>query len=186
MENAALRARRGYEHRIEQVKQYVNRLGAGEGSASPSVAMMEWTDPIFIGGHWTPQIIHMAGGTHALNMPRQAQDGSAQVLLGAGPSFTVTPEELAACNPDIIIIAPCGLDMASTIRETRPLLQKPWWPSLKAVQTENVWLVDGNQMFNRPSTRLVDALEWLCWIFHGMKSDGASTFPAIKLPHVTF
>ena len=182
MEKAALRARQGFEHRIEQVKQYVN---AREGSTPPSVAMMEWTDPIFIGGHWTPQIIHMAGGTHPLNMPKQAQDGTAEVL-GAGPSFTVSPEELVASNPDVVIIAPCGLDMSSTIRETKPLLQKPWWPKLKAVKNGNVWLVDGNHMFNRPSTRLVDALEWLCWIFYGMESDAASNFPAIKISSVAF
>lgn len=192
MEKAAMRARQGLERRIEQVTQYVHRLGAGEdrtdlgrAKASPSVAMMEWTDPIFIGGHWTPQIIHMAGGRHALNMPKQAQDGSDKVM-GAGPSFTVAPEELAAYDPDILIIAPCGLDLPSTIRETKRLLQKPWWPGLTAVQSGNVWLVDGNRMFNRPSARLVDALEWLCWIFHGMKSNGALNFPATKISSIAF
>ena len=149
----------------------------------PKVVMMEWTDPIFIGGHWTPQIIHMAGGEHPLNLPERGEEHGWN-FSGAGHSFTVTSEQVAECDPDVIIIAPCGLDMASTIRETRPLMEASWWKNLKAVQDGHVWLVDGNHMFNRPGPRLVDALEWVCWVLHGFDSPGRLDFPAKKLDEI--
>ena len=79
----------------------------------------------------------------------------------AGKSIRVPPEAIAALDPDHIIICPCGLDLARTRTEAHALMQQSWFASLKAVRNNRVALVDGNQMFNRPGPRLVDAYEWL-------------------------
>ena len=77
---------------------------------------MEWLDPIFVGGHWTPALIEMAGATHTLN-PATGSGPSA----AAGKSFAVPNQAMVDLDPDIIIISPCGLDLqASTAACTSP------------------------------------------------------------------
>jgi ABC-type Fe3+-hydroxamate transport system substrate-binding protein len=134
---------------------------------APSVAFLEWTDPLFTGGHWTPQLIERAGGQHPLNptIPRLNTGAAAgpigQTLRRAGPSIQITPESLVASKPDYLIICPCGLSLEQAWRETELLSKKEWWGHLPAVQRGKVAVVDGNHMFNRPGPRLVDALEFL-------------------------
>lgn len=70
------------------------------------VAFVEWLDPIFVGGHWTPALIEMAGGSHPLNPP----EGEGLRASG-GKSFAVPHTDLVDLDPDIIIICPCGLDL---------------------------------------------------------------------------
>ncbi len=118
----------------------------------PEVAFLEWMDPLFAGGHWTPQLIEAAGGRHSLNPP-------------GARSRQISPDELAAAAPQRLIICPCGYDLAAIKRELAGLRAQPWWSSLPAVADAAVVIVDGNQMFNRPGPRLVDALCWLVgWI----------------------
>lgn len=128
-------------------------------SAPLRVGFCEWTDPIFCGGHWTPELIELVGAAHPINPCRPPG--------GAGASFSVKGEDFAAVDPDVIIIACCGFDMPTTKREMAPLVAQPWWPGLRAVREGRVWVVDGNQMFNRPGPRLVDALEWLVAALYG-------------------
>lgn len=141
---------------------YVNAYAEG-----PSVAFLEWTDPLFIGGHWTPQLIERAGGRHPLNPSVAVSTAGAgagpagMTLRGAGPSVTVPPAVLAASRPDALIIAPCGRSLAQAGEDARALSAQPWWGDLPAVRRGKVALVDGNQFFNRPGPRLVDAFEWL-------------------------
>ncbi|KAK2078911.1 hypothetical protein QBZ16_002601 [Prototheca wickerhamii] len=153
---AGQRAIDGLRGRIEAVAALAReRLAAG--AARPRCLVAEWTDPIFVGGHWTPQIVHMAGGEHVLNPGRE--DG------GAGKSYTVPFDRLLEADPEWLIIAPCGLDLAVTRQEMGPLVEQPAWSSLRAVKEQKVVLVDGNQMFNRSGPRLVDALEFLFALF---------------------
>jgi iron complex transport system substrate-binding protein len=121
-------------------------------ATGPEVAFLEWMDPVFIGGHWTPGLIEAAGGRHSLN-PAGAK------------SRRVTHEEMVAAQPQRIIICPCGWDMARSRAELHVLESQRWWNTLPAVIERQVVLVDGNQMFNRPGPRLVDAFRWLVgWI----------------------
>lgn len=126
---------------------YVNPYAAGQ-----EVAFLEWMDPLFCGGHWTPQLIESAGGRHSLN---QAGEKSRRI----------TPEELIETMPERLIICPCGFDINRIRSEINVLTNQRWWNLLPAVQDGNVVLVDGNQVFNRPGPRLVDAFRWLvAWL----------------------
>ncbi|KXZ52298.1 hypothetical protein GPECTOR_10g930 [Gonium pectorale] len=118
------------------------------------VVFLEWTCPLFPGGHWTPQMIVLAGGVCPVNPPRPGGGGAA-------PSRETDPAEVVSADPDLIIVAPCGLDLATTRREAAVLEDEEWWCGLRAVRSGSVVLVDGNQHFNRPGPRLVEALEWL-------------------------
>lgn len=147
--------------RLHTAQEYVNPFD------SPiAVGFLEWTDPLFVGGHWTPQLIERAGGSHVLNPTQAAEDAGAAMgpqmaYRKAGKSIRVPPDIFAATNPDRIIICPCGMDLASTRTAATELLTQQWFRSLRAVQSGQVALVDGNQYFNRPGPRLVDAFEWL-------------------------
>ncbi len=130
----------------------------------PRLAVLDWPDPLFIAGHWTPALVERAGASHPLN-PTPTHAHTNTTSLPAPPSRRITPEELKAANLDALILCPCGLTLAQTRAEADRLLQRDWFRALPAVQRGHVALVDGNQMFNRPSPRLVDAFEWLAaWV----------------------
>lgn len=141
-----------------------------EDSERPCVACLEWVSPIFVGGHWTPQLVHMAGGRHPLNPPKNGG--------GAGSSFTVTPQQLADSEPDWIIVALCGLDEPTTVAELEGSLAKePVWKEMRAVKEGRVLIVNGNHMFNRPGPRLVDALEFLVGLLNNKPELIPAGFP---------
>ena len=142
--------------RLARVDAAVTTAAAAKKAAGrPSVAFIEWPDPIYVGGHWTPQMIVRAGGEHPLNLPKASERG------GAGKSFAVDASAVVASEPDLVILCPCGLDLKATRHEYAQLRAYDWWHQLPAVQNGRVALVDGDAMFNRPGPRLVDALEWL-------------------------
>jgi len=152
-----------------------------------SVAFIEWTDPLFVAGHWTPQLIERAGGEHPLN-PTHAipSAGAAQGPVGqsqrtAGPSITITPDALAASLPQVLIISPCGLSLDQALHEARLLAQAPWFKLLPAARAGQVYAVDGNQMFSRPGPRLVDALEFLVGVLTQRPDVIPANFPARRL-----
>jgi iron complex transport system substrate-binding protein len=144
------------------------------GNEAPNVAFVEWLDPIYVGGHWTPELIAMAGARHPLNPPGSGPDGK-----GGGKSFAVSASAVSSSDPDFVILCPCGLDLKATETEAWRLWDAGggddaasgashpkasaggWFKNLRAVKEGRVAMVDGNQMFNRPGPRLVDTLEWL-------------------------
>jgi iron complex transport system substrate-binding protein len=148
--------------RIYAASDYTNPFDDG-----PNVAFLEWTDPLFIGGHWTPQLIERAGARHPLNETRPLREaGAAAGPIGttlriAGKSVRVPAQVLAASKPDIIIICPCGLSLPRAITEAKRLAQQPWFQQLPAFKNNRIAIVDGNASFTRPGPRLVDAFEWL-------------------------
>jgi iron complex transport system substrate-binding protein len=75
-------------------------------------------------------------------------------------------EALRAADPDLIVVLPCGFDLARTRREMAPLAAQPGWSELRAVREGRVFLADGNSFFNRPGPRLVESLEILAEILH--------------------
>lgn len=122
----------------------------------PSVACLEWLDPLMGAGNWVPELVELAGGKN---------------LFGKAGQHTgrVSWEELRAANPDVIIALPCGFDLARTRHEMNPLLNLPGWRELNAVRQQRVFLCDGSAYFNRPGPRLVESLEILGEILHPEK-----------------
>jgi iron complex transport system substrate-binding protein len=121
--------------------------------AKPTVACIEWTEPLMAAGNWVPELVQLAGGISCFGTIGQH-------------SPWLTWDELVAADPDVIVIMPCGYDLAVTRRESQTLTHHPAWSSLKAVRHRRVYLTDGNQYFNRPGPRLAESLEILVEIFH--------------------
>ena len=119
----------------------------------PSIACIEWIDPLMTAGNWVPELVEMTGGTNVLGEAGQH-------------SRFMTWEDLVEADPDVIAIMPCGFDIQRTQRELSPFVERRGWPHLKAVRTRSVYLTDGNQYFNRPGPRLVESAEILAEILH--------------------
>jgi iron complex transport system substrate-binding protein len=119
----------------------------------PSVACIEWIDPLMAAGNWIPELVTLAGGR-----PVVGEVGTDSPWLDW--------EELHAVDPDVIIVMPCGFDLDRTGRELEPLRANPIWTGLRAVGEGRVYLTDGSQYFNRPGPRLIDSLEILSQILH--------------------
>lgn len=135
------------------------------GERVPSVLVLEWTDPPMSGGHWTSDLVSRAGGNAVLANP----GASSQVLSW---------EAIARSDPDAVIVAPCGFDLAATHAAVARLESKPEWRGLRAHEQREVYLLDGNAYLNRPGPRLVDTAE----IFATMLYEDALDLPYLD-PH---
>jgi iron complex transport system substrate-binding protein len=127
-------------------------------SARPRVACLEWIDPLMADGHWLPELVRLAGGTSVLGAPGRE-------------SRFVELEALVDADPDVVVVLPCGFDLARTRREMQSLLARPGFRGLRALREGRVALADGNQYFNRPGPRLLDSLEILGEILHPDRFD---------------
>lgn len=126
-----------------------NRIApAATGRGTIRIACVEWIDPLMTAGHWIPELVRCAGG-----VPLLAEAG--------GPSPYVTVADLAAADPDIIVVAPCGFDVARSLDEMRTLEDQPGWMNLRAVRNGRVGIADGNRFFNRPSPSIADTVDIL-------------------------
>jgi iron complex transport system substrate-binding protein len=114
----------------------------------PRVLVLEWTDPPMSGGHWTPGLVELAGGEPVLGNP------------GAN-SRVLSWNEIAAADPDVVIVAPCGFDLARAQHELAalPPAAADVFASLRAVRHGRAYAMDGNAFVNRPGPRLVDTAE---------------------------
>lgn len=119
----------------------------------PTVACIEWTDPLMSAANWVPELVTFAGGEPLFSAPGQ-------------PSIRLSWEVLVANNPDVIVFMPCGLDLIRTRQEAMLLTQRPEWQELHATQAGRVYVTDGNSYFNRPGPRLADSQEILAEILH--------------------
>nr|WP_294946329.1 cobalamin-binding protein [uncultured Mucilaginibacter sp.] len=121
--------------------------------SKPTVACIEWLEPMMISGNWVPELVGIAGG-----VPVLAQQGK--------HSPYVNWADIQASDPDVIILMPCGFSIERTMREIDILLQQPGFGELKAVKNNRIYIADGNQYFNRPGPRIVDSVEILAEIIH--------------------
>jgi iron complex transport system substrate-binding protein len=139
--------------RIDAIAGQANRLRELPGAALPTVACIEWLDPLMAAGNWMPELVELAGGVN---------------LFGAAGKHSpwMTWEQLVAAEPDVIVLLPCGFDIVRTRRDLHVLTGRPEWPRLKAVRNGRAVIADGNQFFNRPGPRLVESLEILAELLH--------------------
>ena len=119
-----------------------------EGARPRTVAALEWLAPPYIGGHWIPQLIEMAGGVDPLGLPGEK-------------SRTASWEEVAAGKPEIIVVMPCGFGVREAADEALDHHDR-----LAALGAERIVAVDASSFFSRPSPRLVDGLEILAHAVH--------------------
>ncbi len=119
----------------------------------PRMVLLEWLDPPFSCGHWTPELVDLAGGVELLGRAGER-------------SRTLRWIEVEAAQPDVIFVACCGFDVARTQQDLIALEVLPQWQTLAAVRTERVYVIDGSQYFSRPGPRLVDSLEILAHALH--------------------
>ncbi len=124
----------------------------------PTVACIEWIDPLMMAGNWVPELVESAGGADPFGEPGKH-------------SGYMDFEELVRVDPDVIAIMPCGFDIARSWREMPPLVARPEWRRLSAVQAGRVFVTDGNQYFNRPGPRLVESAEILAECLHPGRFD---------------
>lgn len=127
------------------------RAAVGPATVRPKVLCLEWLDPLFLGGHWIPEMVEIAGGL--------------DVLARAGEkSRRVEAKDIVMAAPEIVIVMPCGFDLARTAKETPTITRSAWWKDLPARRSGRVWITDGSAYFNRPGPRLVSGLEILASI----------------------
>ncbi len=119
-----------------------------------SVAVLEWTAPVFAMGNWGPELVELAGGQPALGKP---DDYSAAIDWAA----------VRGGDPEYLIIAPCGYDLPRAVREAAFMESYPGWRELRAVREGKVFFADGNRYFNRSGVTVVDTVEVLADILHG-------------------
>ncbi len=140
---------------IDQLRQRMSAVAERARGLSdrPTVACIEWIEPLMAAGNWVPELVALAGGENLFGTAGKHAPG-------------MTWQELAARDPEVIVAMPCGLDVPRTRAEMATLTAKPDWARLRAVRTGRVFLTDGNQFFNRPGPRLVESLEILAELLH--------------------
>jgi len=141
--DAGADVRAGLEARIRAIS-----ARARSPDRRPRVVTLEWIDPLMLGGTWMPELVELAGGDPV------------GVVAGA-PAPTVSPAELRALAPDVIVIKPCGFAIERTLTE-RDVLDRHVLTGTSA----RVFVTDGNAFFNRPGPRLVESLEILAACTH--------------------
>jgi iron complex transport system substrate-binding protein len=137
----------GLEARVESVRRIAARLPAVRTLA------LEWNDPPWVGGHWIPEMVAIAGGFNVLNEPGQ-------------PSRRVTWHEIRDAAPEIVVFMPCGMYLPEAEAEGAQVVRTPEVAETPAGRAGSVFAVDASSHFSRPGPRLVDGLEILAWAVH--------------------
>jgi len=126
---------------------------AAQARSRPRVLCLEWLDPCYIGGHWVPEMVALAGGEDVLGRAGE-------------PSFRATAAEIAQSSPEVIVVMPCGYNVARTAAELSAVQFPDEWNDVPAVRERRIYAVDANSYFSRPGPRLADGVELLARIFH--------------------
>ena len=149
----AIALRDDLERRLEDVRRAV------AGASRPGVLALEWLDPPFIGGHWVPEMIEIAGGRDVLG-------------IAGVKSRTAEWDEIAEARPDVVVAMPCGWDAAQARAEVRGHPAE-----VAAIGAERIWAVDAAASFSRPGPRLVEGTELLAHLLHPDRVDAPHGVP---------
>jgi iron complex transport system substrate-binding protein len=152
----ALGDRAAAERLVTRMRTGFDDLAAAvTGLERPRLALLEWADPLMGGGNWTPELVEIAGAEPVLGVP-------------GGHTPTVTAEALQASDPEVILVAPCGYDLARALEDRAALEAVPGWHDLTAVRHGRVAFADGSAYFNRPGPRLVTSAAIVAAVAHGV------------------
>ena len=129
--------------------------------------ILEWTDPIFAVGNWGPELVEAANG---------------KLLIGekGKHSAAIDWQQVRDADPEYLIVAPCGFDLARSSNELPHLQALPGWFDLRAVKEGHVTFADGNKYFNRSGITVVDTVEIIATILHGYRSADAQHSMALS------
>jgi iron complex transport system substrate-binding protein len=153
--------------RLQSLKRQVEKI-----SRRPRVAFLEWLEPFYVGGHWVPEMIALAGGVDVFGR------------VGA-PSFRVELKDIVAAAPDIIVIAPCGYDAEQARKEYCSMTFPSEWYAIPAVRDGRVYAFEANAYASRPGPRLVTGVEALAKFFHPEIVVGDEAASAFELARPT-
>lgn len=132
---------------------------------TPSIACIEWIEPLMAAGNWVPELIEFACGEN---------------LFGEAGKHSpwLNMDDLVKSNPDVILVTPCGFDINRTMSEMHLLLDNPQFAGLSCVKNKRVYVADGNQYFNRPGPRVVESMQMIAEMLYpdnyssGLKGTG--------------
>lgn len=128
----------------------VRRRG-GSRPVRPRVVILDWMDPVMVAGHWCPELVEIAGGSYDLASAGERSEPRRW-------------EEVIEYDPEIMIVAPCGFDLDQTRENIRELIDRPGWGDISAVESNEVYAMDGSQFVNRPGPRVIETLEYIAAI----------------------
>jgi iron complex transport system substrate-binding protein len=156
---SALGVRPRAEELIDSLRRRLDAIGEkARNLPRPTVAAIEWLDPLMSGGNWMPELVEIAGGTSLFTKPGEH-------------SNWLDWATLIEADPDVILLVPCGFKIEQTIRDLNALTENPAWPQLRAVKEGRVYVIDGHHFFNRPGPRLVESAEMAAEILHPHQFD---------------
>jgi iron complex transport system substrate-binding protein len=147
-EGAADELAHGMRARLERVSSALADV-----ETSPRVFVSEWLEPPYAAGHWVPDMVALAGGTEVAG-------------LSGEPSHRMRWSDVAALEPDVVILAPCGFDLDRTLSEVVTLDLSAHLLGTPARRDSKVFAVDANAYFSRPGPRIVDGVELLAYLIH--------------------
>ena len=131
----------------------VVRRAVAKAESRPSVACIEWIDPVIAAGHWVPEMVEIAGGVDSLVEP-------------GAPSPRIAFDRVAESDPDVVILMPCGMDVVQARAEVDNIPVRGQWENLKAFRNGRAYVVDSGALFSRSGPRLVDGIELMAHIVH--------------------
>ncbi len=129
----------------DELRRRIDRVTAARSTTRRRVLTLEWSDPPFMGGHWVPEMVDLAGGLDVLGRAGER-------------SRTATWEEIGAADFEVVVFMPCGYDLAAAVAEGQKLLDRP------ELGEAEVFAVDASAYFSRPGPRIVDGIELLAWV----------------------
>lgn len=155
------------ENLVRSLKKRIDFIKSKRTDA-PRVLCIEWIDPFFTSGHWVPQMIEIAGGINSVSATGEH-------------SRRMAMDEVEQADPDIIVMMPCGFDTRRTVSECTSVLKSSQrWKNLRAVKNNQVFAVDANSYFSKPSIRTITGIEILAKIIHPQE------FAELKIPETAF
>jgi len=172
-ESAAQKLLEKIGSRLQGVKEQIDQKTK---TSRPRVAFLEWLDPFYVGGHWVPEMITLAGGEDIFGK------------LGV-PSFRIGFKDLIAAAPEVIVLAPCGYDAAQAAREYAALKFAGDWEAVPAVREGRVYAFEANSYASRPGPRLAIGVEALAKIVHPsttVEDEALRAFRNVDLKPVDF
>lgn len=156
----------GLQARVEAIRHKTASLAPEQ---RPRTAFIEWIEPLMLAANWTPELVAIAGGHNLLTKS------------GVHSTWIDWPA-VAALDPEVIVVGPCGFDLARSLEEAVVLPALPGWADTTAVRSGRVYVVDGNAYFNRSGPRMVESLEILAHLLHPALF-GPPTLPDRELPY---